>query len=291
MGKSRRVPGHVLPHLPHGHVFALFFGHHPGVPLDHLPDFLPGRAGQKLSGLQVMDGPGEEPGIAFGAAPDHHPVAARLVDHPLRILGGKDISVSPYRNGYGLFYLPDDVPVRLSLIELGPGSAVDRHGRHAGILRHLRKLHGIYGVQVKALAEFHRHRFVKLLHHGAEDPMGQLRVLHESGPLVVIDHLGHGASHIHVDHGKGPLLQPEGHIRHDVRVRTEDLDRQGRILFTGCKELIRVFTAVKKRLGAHHLGACQGTSLFPAEKPVRQIRDAGHGGQRHVMFQCYVSDC
>ena len=35
VGKSRRVPGHVLPHLPHGHVFALFFGHHPGVPLDH----------------------------------------------------------------------------------------------------------------------------------------------------------------------------------------------------------------------------------------------------------------
>ena len=158
MGPARRVPGHMLPHLPHGRRLSLKFHHHFPMTEHHGLDLFAGRLWGNPSGFQVFRDPLENPGVSFGSPGHHHPVAAGFCQHPLGCLRRIHISVSDYRDGNRLLHLADDLPIRLSGIVLLPGPSMNRHRRRAASFCDPGDLHRVDGLIVKALSDLHCHR-------------------------------------------------------------------------------------------------------------------------------------
>ena len=178
MRQSCRIPGHVLAHLPDSQILSFVFHRHLRMAQNHVLQLLHGWGRKKFPRLQVMERSREDPRVALCPSRNHNSIAARLVQQRLRILGGKDVSISNDRYLHGFFYPANNIPVCGPGIILFPRPAVHSHCSAPGVLDDLRDLHRIDIAVRKTLAELHCHRLFYSLHHGAKNRLRQLGILH-----------------------------------------------------------------------------------------------------------------
>ena len=127
----------------------------------------------------------EDPGIAFGATSNHDTVAARFFLHAQSIFGVEDITVAKDGNPDTFLDGADDVPICLSLVELGPRPAVDTNSADAGLFCHLGNHSGIFMGLIPTGPELNRYGDRNGVHKGGENGIDLVRVLHESGPFAI----------------------------------------------------------------------------------------------------------
>ena len=101
--------------------------------------FFSRRRRQMFAGIEIMPDLAEDPGIADRGAADHDAVDAKTVPVLRGFFGAVDVAVAKDRDmDAGIFLYPADKgPVRLALVELAPGSAMDRQGPDARVLKSL----------------------------------------------------------------------------------------------------------------------------------------------------------
>ena len=257
---------------------------------DHFPELLCGGAGKQFSGLQVMRRPAEDPRISPCGTADGHPVAARLYQHLLRGLRPRHISVSDHGNLHRGLHLGDDVPVRLSGIELLSRPSMYGDGGRAALLGDVGQLHRIDMLLVKAFADLHRHRLLHRRSDRRNDPSRQQGILHQGGTFPIVHHLGNRAAHIDVQNGKGPLLYFFCHLRHQLRLAAEKLQGNRALLIMNFQQAFRIFIFIINSLGAHHFAAHQPRSLLSAEQTKWQVAYPCHWCENHPVVQSHVSD-
>src|SRR3546814_816028 len=92
------------------------------------------RSRQALARPPPMHNLPQQPRLAIGPAPDHHPVGTRLFERARRIRDPADVSIDDDRDGYGLFHLADKAPVGVAAVHLVARAAVDGDHLHPQIL-------------------------------------------------------------------------------------------------------------------------------------------------------------
>ena len=165
----------------------------------------------------------EDPWISLCTTSDHKTVTSGLFFHTNHILRTQNITVSDDRNGYCLFYLTDNIPVRFAGIILLSGSSMYRYRRHATAFRDFCDLHGIDMFLIKAFSNFHRHRFFHRFYHLGQNLFHQLRIFHQCRSLMVIHHFWHRTAHIEIKDLKGTLLDLRCHSCQNIRIWSEQL--------------------------------------------------------------------
>ena len=94
------------------------------------------RLWKKLPCIQIMIQSVKQPGISSGSPGYHQTVTSCFLKHPFSILRCKNITVSNNWNPHSLLHLTDNLPVRLSRIELFSCSSVDCREIGGMIYRH-----------------------------------------------------------------------------------------------------------------------------------------------------------
>ena len=160
MGKTRRIPGHMLAHFPHSGLHAFRFHLEACMAKNHFPDFLHRRARQLLPGFQIMADLPEDPRVSPGRSSDHHAGAAGLLQHPHSRFRTVHIAIADHGDGYRLANLTDDLPVGFSGIILFSCPPVNGDGGNTAVLQNFRDLHCIDMFLVKTFPDLYRHRFL-----------------------------------------------------------------------------------------------------------------------------------
>ena len=203
-----------------------------------------------------------------------------------------DVAVGNNRDGDGFFHLADAVPVGGSAIDLGPGTAVDRHGGGTRLLQSLGELHAVAAAHVPAAAELRGDRGARQgLHHRLHDAGGLVGVLHQSGAVAVIDDLGHGTAHIDIQNVRAGIFHGDlGGLRHTDRVAAEDLDGGGMLPGELGQQGEGLFVMVAQGLGGDELRAGQARAQFRTDLAEGHVRDAGHGCQGQPGIDFNIAD-
>ena len=82
----------------------------------------------------------EDPGIAEGAAADHHRITAGFFHHLQAILVTEDIAVTDDRDRDGIFYFCDHRAVDGAAEAITPGATMHSYGRGACVFGHFGEL-------------------------------------------------------------------------------------------------------------------------------------------------------
>ncbi|CAN4034964.1 Phosphoadenosine phosphosulphate reductase domain-containing protein, partial [Dysosmobacter welbionis] len=193
VGHALQIPAVVAAGLQHGYPLALGRGGQLKLPYRCVAPLRKRRQGRDGLALQRGFGLLEQPGVAEAPATDHGHVRFGVLENADRVLRLPDIAVGDHRDGHSLLHRPNAGPVRLTAVHLGPGPAVDRHGGGPCLLQDSGELHAVAAAHVPAPAELGGHRHRDGFHHCLHDASGLFRVLHQGGPVAVVDDLAHGA--------------------------------------------------------------------------------------------------
>ena len=230
----------------------------------------------------------EDPRVSSCRTRDHDTVDAGFPLHCKCLFGTVDVSASDDRNRYRLLDLPNAVPVGLTGIKLSAESSVNGNSRGTGRFAGFCNLRRIF--PGKALPDFDGHGLRLRLHHRIHNLKDKRRVFHQSRTFSVIYHLRDGAAHVDIEKIEFPVGKIRRLLRHDCRVASEQL--QGNRVLPGhrLKQLFGIPVSVHDALGADHFRIQKTRSVLLADKPEREVRNAGHRPERRVRFNCHISD-
>ena len=241
--------------------------------------------GKFFAGVEEMPDFPEDPGMAEGGAADHdpvHPVALESLAGP----GGRvDVAVADdgdVHPGIGLDR-PDEGPVRLALVHLAAGPAVDGEGGDAGVLQALGQLDDDLGTLVPAETGLDGHRLpdgfddgpgdgdhlVGILHHAAAGaPAGDFR---DRAAEVDVDEVGAVATRDF----RGTVGHPGG-IDHRLGDAAVDLDADGGFFRGGLHLGDGLDGVADQAVGGDEFGIDEAGTLLFAEDAERGVRDVLH---------------
>jgi hypothetical protein len=229
---------------------------------------------------------GEQPRAAEAAAADDDAVAAGLLHHRERILGGPDVPVAQHRHlGHDLPQPGDRRPVGGAGVELdrGPGVQGDRGGALP--------LGGPAGLEVgqvvvvDALAHLHGDRDAGRRggpHRGTDDRGEQVQLPRQRGAAALAGDLGDRAAEVEVDVVGAVLVDEHPH-------RRADRDRVDAVQLHAARGLVgvvpdqphRLRRALDQRPGGDHLADVHARAELPAQPAERLVGDPGHRRQHH----------
>ena len=157
------------------------------------------------------------------------------------------------------------------------------HRRHAGLLEHLRKLHGVDASLVPAAAHLDRDGHRRGPHNRFRHAHGLLRVAHEGRAVAVGDNLPHWAAHVDVhDVRTADLRRKAGRLGHADRIAAENLDARGVLAGEELQQPPALAVLIAQRLRADHLRHGQPRPQLRADLPEREVGHAGHRGQHQL---------
>ena len=247
------------------------------------------RLWKKLPCIQIMIQSVKQPGISSGSPGYHQTVTSCFLKHPFSILRCKNITVSNNWNPHSLLHLTDNLPVRLSRIELFSCSSVDCHSGHTAGFCDFCNFYCIHRGIIKAFPELDCNRLVYFFYKSCKYFFCKLRTAHQSRTLSVVNHLWNRAAHIKINDIKGAVFDQVRHITDNFRIRTKKLYRNRTFSRSYFQKLSGIAVFIKNRLGTYHFCAEQTTALFLTENSKRKIRHSSHRRQNQVIVQLYIS--
>ena len=158
------------------------------------------RLGERDACVQIVCDALEEPGTSQSGAPNHHAVAAGVVEHAAGIFAGMHIAIADDRHLAGsVFDGGDHIPVGRAAVTL-PGEA----RMHGDCLRahrfgRFREGNGRDDAIFKTAADFDRHRRIDRLHHRLDHRSRRLDITQQSRPAAFLGDLGYPAAHIDIN--------------------------------------------------------------------------------------------
>ena len=250
--------GHLARHLAHeAHELAdqLLVGRHAGDAVDQL---------------------GQQPGVALGAARDHHGARARRVEHFLGARAVGDVAGGHHGD-------VDEVD------EFGRQGVVGPAGVHllcrAGVERdRLGTRVDQLWAEHEAVARAVAHAGPQLDRHGDGDGLGDrardgdrhVVVVERRGARAGLRDLAHRAAEVDVDDvGAGGLAHARG-LGDRGRIRSEDLHREGMLVAGDAQVAERARVAVREAAGRDHLRAHEARAEAASLPP-----EGLHGDSRH----------
>ena len=248
------------------------------------------RAFHFFSGFQIVNHLAENPRISLRGAPDHYRRTAGFLEHSLCGRTVCYIAVPDNGDRYCLHNLCNLTPVCLSRIHLRTGSAMYCNHGSPACLRSLCTVHHILVCMVIAGSKLYRHRSRRMLHTGIHELLDQGRVLHECRALLVVDNLRNRAPHVDVQNIKRLLLDHLGCRRHDLRLVSEELQRNRSLLRVRFHQLCCFIIVKRNCLGTDHLHDNQPRSLLPAQKPEGKIRHSRHRPEHGLIRNHHIPD-
>ena len=255
----------------------------------HFFDFCDRRRLNDLSVFQIFAHLTKNPWISAGGSSDHHAITSGLFDHVRSIFCTGDIPVSDHRNGNGFFDLADDVPVCFSGIILFSRSSMYGNRCCPGCLKNLCHLYGIDTGLLKSFADLYRYRLFYCPGNPLHDLSRQFRILHQCGTFAVIDYFRHRTAHIDIENIKRPLFNLGGGLCHDLRIGTEDLQSDRIFSLCDLHQIQRIFIMKGNRFRTDHFHTQKPNSLFFAQQPERQVRNARHRCQHTRICNLHIS--
>ena len=229
-----------------------------------------------------LEGIGEDPGVAVGAAGDHDGVCTRLIEHAYGRGRIEHVSRADdgHRNG---FADPPDAPlIGLTAVELVREAAVYGYCRDPGFLELSGELRSLLLPHPSAAADLGRHidGTVHGLLAGRHDGSRPFRLIHEGGTLALAHHLGNRAGHVDVDQGKARAQTREhllGRLAELLGLGPEELDGDHALLGRGVDELPGLVASVVDARDGDHLGISERSAAGARHEAPGPVRDAGHG--------------
>ena len=293
MRQALEVVAVVAAHLHHALV--------PALPFQRTGQVLAGRlhpvgergCGQVFAGAEVMLDLVEDPRMPDARAADHDAVHAVAFAVGLRLLGGIDVAVAEDGDPdarVGL-HLPDQGPVGLALVQLGPGAPVDAQGLDADVLQALGHLLDVAAGIVPAQARLHGHRQLHGLHHGLGQAHHLVHVQQQAGAGALAHHLLHRAAVVDVDQlGTGRLGDACG-LHHGLLGAAEQLDAHRPLTGEDVQLLPALGRIADQALAADELGVHQVRPVPLAQRSEGRVAHVLHGRQQQgEVPQLDVSD-
>ena len=254
--------GHLK--LPHGSVAALRERRH----------------GRDLPALQRGLALGKKPGVAEYAPADHGHIGTGVLEDSRSVFRLEDIAVGNDRNGDGLLYLADVIPVGGTGIHLVSGAAMYGYGGYAGLLHGFGELDAVDRTLIPAQTELDRNGAAGTTDDGFSHLHRQIGVAHQAGTVTGVCHFGNGAAHVNVNKIRaGDLVGDGGSLLHTDGITAENLGCGGMLGFTQLQQGNGFFVLIAKSLCADHLCAGQAGTLLPADGAKSNVRNTCHGAK------------
>ena len=231
--------------------------------------------------------------MAETGAPHHHGIHAVAVEGLAGLFGGGDVPVADDGDLHAriLLHLADQGPVRLALVELAAGAAVDGERGDTGILQPLGQRDDDLALLVPSEPGLDRDGQLDGLHHPAGDLHHLVGLAHHAAARPAPGDLVDRTAEVDVDQIRTGLRRPHGRLHHRVGQMAVDLDADGPLVVVEPHlgdGLGRVADQPVRRdeLGEHQLRA-------EALADVAE-RDVGHvfhrGEEDGAGAECEVSD-
>ena len=248
------------------------------------------RGGRYLAARHCCGYLPKQPGVAHGAAPHGHAVAASGRKQSQRSLRAGHIAVGPHGNAHRGLHPRYLVCMDAGLIHFLPCAAVHRQHGNARVLAALCHLGPGEGGSVPADAQLYRHRHLARhgLHHRARHLPGQRRRFQQRRAGARPGYLRSRAAHVDVDKiemcGIGPARtqcqqKPCG-LSHHSGLVPEKLHAVRHAATAAQNQLRAFFIAHRQGLSANHLAHGAHRAVLSRNAPHRLICDAGHGRKR-----------
>ena len=192
--------------------------------------------------------------------------------------------------------LPDEGPVRLALVHLAAGAAVDGQGLDADVLQALGQLHDDLGAVVPAQAGLDGDGLADGLDDGLGDGDHLVRLAHHAAAGAPAGDLADRAAEVDVDevaavtaHEFGGMV---GHLRgphHRVGVAAVDLDADGGLFVRVCILAYGLLGVSDQAFGRDELRIDHVGALLAAYSPEGSVGHVLHRRQQHrLVSQVYV---
>ena len=223
----------------------------------------------------------EDPGIAVGSTGKHDRSGAKVVHDVGGRLAALDVARSNNGHVNSLDHALDDRCVRLAAIELRGKTAMDRHGRGAGVNHALCEL-GSHLAAVGTTSTDLNRDFNAIWFQGLfgrpNQRRRQLGRLHQGRALAFLCYLGHRTGHIDVNQDQlvSQVLRHGGRgLAKQLGLGAKELDGQVG-LARGNVAKLDAGPAVVQARAAHHLGVSQVGPAGARHHAVGRIGDARH---------------
>ena len=242
------------------------------------------RTGPMSARLEKMRDISDEPRPANGGSPDHHRIGTRKLEHPTGIAWPCTVAVDHHGYANRGFHGTHRSPIRPALVELAPGSPVNRNQADALGFRPPRQFRRIEAGFIPAKPHLHRDRDANGA-NGCSDQVDRMaEVAHERRARQAPRHALGRTTHVDVDEIGTVCLREPRRLRQILRSAPGNLHRMQSPAASSSPNLAFGFAA-RQTGGRHHFADRQRRSLFGSGSPHSGICDAGHWGEERAPAQ------
>ena len=265
-----RVPRRDLAEHPAPVLLAEHLDHQIQMPAQDANALRELRLRRQHARVQKLPRALENPRVIERPAPDAHPRAACLVEHPLRRLHRRHIAIADDRNPlHRLRHRADARQIHRAAEPLLARPPMHEDRRHPHILQHAREVRRREILVIPAETHLRRHGNLHGIHHALHQRGGFLVLHHHRRAAAHAEDLLHGTTHVDVDARHAALLEEHRRVAHLLRHRAEELHRQRPVLRVRLDELEGLRILLQQRPRIHQV---RGRQVQPAQLAQREAK-------------------